>query len=76
MFTVTFGFSFNKKGCRWCMGELHAKVPGPGVMVFIGFAAQAKPLRFESAGATFSSHPPCWGPRGDVTFYARSTEVG
>ncbi len=33
------------------MGELHAEVPGPGVMAFIDFAAQAKPVRFESAGA-------------------------
>ncbi len=31
--------------------NLHVEVPSPGVAAFIGFAAQAKPVRFESAGA-------------------------
>ncbi len=50
------------------MGKRHADVLGPGVMAFIDFAAQAKPVRFESTGVTLSSHPPCWGPRGEVTW--------
>ncbi len=28
------------------------EVPSPGIAAFIGFAAQAKPIRLESAGAS------------------------
>ncbi len=31
------------------MGRQHAEVPSPGVAAFIGFAAQAELVRFESA---------------------------
>ncbi len=34
------------------MGSYHAEVPSPGVAALIGFAAQAKPVRFESTGAS------------------------
>ncbi len=34
------------------MGRQRAAVPSPGVAAFIGFAAQAKLVRFESAGAS------------------------
>ncbi len=33
------------------MGSKHIKVPSPGVAVLIDFTAQAKPIRFDSAGA-------------------------
>ncbi len=32
------------------MGSWHTEVLSPGVVAFIGFAAQAKPVQFESAG--------------------------
>ncbi len=34
------------------MGRKHAEVPSPGVVAFTGFAAQANPVRFESAVAS------------------------
>ncbi len=37
------------------MGIMHTKVPSLGVAAFIGFAAQAKLVRFGSAG-TFALH--------------------
>ncbi len=49
------------------MSSQHTEGPSPGVAAFIGFIVQAKPLRFESAGAsalrtvTFSFNP------GDAT---------
>ncbi len=49
------------------MGRLHTEVPGPGVAAFSGFAAQAKPVRLESAGAsTLHILPFIFNP-GDVT---------
>ncbi len=39
------------------MGKQPAEAPSPGVAAFIGFAAQAKPVRFESAGVSaFHAH--------------------
>ncbi len=34
------------------MGSQYTEVPSPGVVAFIGFAAQARLARFVSAGAT------------------------
>ncbi len=46
---------------------LHVELPSHGVAAFIGFAAQAKPVRFESAGAsTLHTLPFSFNP-GDAT---------
>ncbi len=38
---------------RWCfVGSYYTAVPSPGVAAFIGFAAQVKPIRLESAEAS------------------------
>ncbi len=43
------------------------EVPSPGIAAFIGFAMQAKPIRFESAGA-FALHTlPIGLNSGDAT---------
>ncbi len=48
------------------MGSKHIKVPSPGVAVLIGFTAQAKPVRFESAGASALHTLPFGLNPGDV----------
>ncbi len=47
------GWTSITKGETWWffVGSFHTEVPSPGVAAFIGFAVQAKPVRFESAGA-------------------------
>ncbi len=47
----------NRHHQRKTMGSWHTEVPSPGVAAFMGFAAQAKPVQFESAGA-FTLHTP------------------
>ncbi len=34
------------------MGSYHTEVPSPAIAAFVGFATQAKPVRFESTGAS------------------------
>ncbi len=49
------------------MGRLHTEVPGTGVAAFSGFAAQAKPVGFESAGASALHILPFIFNPGDAT---------
>ncbi len=45
------------------MGRWHTEVPSHGVPAFIGFAAQSKPARFESAeAAAFYTFPFAFDP--------------
>ncbi len=47
--------------------RLSHEVPSPGVTAFICFAAQAKPIRFESAGAPALHTLPFGFNPGDAT---------
>ncbi len=50
------------------VGSEHTKGPSPGVAAFIGFAAEAKPVWFESAGASALHTPsPVGFNPGDAT---------
>ncbi len=48
------------------MFRKHTGVPNPGVAGFIGFAAQTKPVQFESAGASALHIPPFGFNLGDA----------
>ncbi len=52
----------------------HTGVPSPGVAAFIGFAAEAKPVRFESTGAS-ALHTLPFGFNPDDTM-ARTQGIG
>ncbi len=49
------------------MGSLHTEVPSPGVAALIGFVAQAKPVRFESARTSALHTLPFGCNPGDAT---------
>ncbi len=49
------------------MGGHHTEVPSPGVAAFIGFAAEAKPVRFKGAGASALHALPFGFNPGDAT---------
>ncbi len=49
------------------MGYQRTEVPSPGVVAFLGFAAQAKPDRYESAGASALHILPFGFNPGDAT---------
>ncbi len=46
------GSAGTTKGEPWRTGSKHTEVPSNAVAAFIGFAAQAEPVRFESSGAS------------------------
>ncbi len=49
------------------VGRQYAEDTSPSVAVFIGFAAQVKPVRFESAGASALHALPFSPNPGDAT---------
>ncbi len=49
------------------MGSEHTEGPSPGVAAFIGFAAEAKPVWFERAGASALPTLPFGFNPGDAT---------
>ncbi len=58
------GLSLHHQG-RCFAGSQNTEAPSPDVATFIGFSAQAKPVRFESAGASaLKSHTFGFNPGG------------